>query len=29
MRWIMEDKWYYRLRAGIIERAVDDYKIAY
>ena len=24
----MEDKWYYRLRAGIIERAVDDYKIA-
>lgn len=24
----MEDKWYYRLRAGIIERAVEDYKIA-
>lgn len=24
----MEDKRYYRLRAGIIERAVDDYKIA-
>lgn len=24
----MEDKGYYRLCAGIIERAVDDYKIA-